>query len=150
MDNENNFRHSFTVNVPAEEVLEYVNRVPDWWATNFEGSSNKLHDIFTVRFGDVTVDFMIIEFIPDRKIVWLVTDCNLDWLDDKKEWKDTKIVWEVMTIKNLTQLSMTHEGLVPELECYEDCKEGWNFHVGESLFRLITEGIGMPDVNTRE
>jgi len=36
------------------------------------------------------------------------------------------------------------------MECYDDCSNGWNFHVGESLFKLITEGVGEPGVNTRE
>jgi hypothetical protein len=39
---------------------------------------------------------------------------------------------------------MTHIGLVPGVECYEDCKKGWNFYVGESLFRWMTEGKGLP------
>ncbi len=38
---------------------------------------------------------------------------------------------------------MTHVGLVPEAECYNDCKAGWDKHVGESLLKLLTEGKGI-------
>ena len=88
--------------------------------------------------------------VPGKKIVWLVTDCNLTWLKDIKEWNGTRIEWKVSTVNNLTQISMTHVGLVPGIECYNDCEKGWNFHIGTSLFKLITEGVGMPDVSTRK
>ena len=39
---------------------------------------------------------------------------------------------------------MTHVGLTPDKECYEDCNKGWSFYVGESLRKLITEGKGLP------
>lgn len=30
-------------------------------------------------------------------------------------------------------------------ECFDACKAGWIFHVGESLFELLTEDIDLPD-----
>ena len=44
-----------------------------------------------------------------------------------------------------TTVTMTHAGLTPAVERFEACKAGWNFHVGESLFKLLTEDIGLPD-----
>ena len=141
---------SLTVNITAEEAFKAISRVTEWWAIDFEGSSEKLDDVFTVHFGDVWVTFKIVEVIPNKKIVWLVTDCYLDWLKDKKEWKDTRVSWEVSTDKESTQIRFTHIGLVPEIECYNDCEEGWNFHIGKSLFNLITEGKGTPDIQIRK
>jgi len=40
---------------------------------------------------------------------------------------------------------MTHIGLVPGIECYERCNEGWNHFIKESLFSLITEEKGLPE-----
>jgi len=144
------YNYVMTVNVSVDKAIDAISRVPEWWAPDFEGSSQKPGDTFTVHFGDVSVDFKIVEFVPGNKVVWLVTDCNLSWLKDKKEWKDTQLVWEVSSLPDGTQIRMTHVGLVPGIECYDDCSNGWNFHVGESLFKLITEGIGIPGVNTRE
>jgi hypothetical protein len=144
------YNYVITTKVNAEVAFDAISRVPEWWTTNFEGVSQKLNDVFTVYFGDVFVTIKIIDFIPGKKIGWLVTDCDLQWLKDKKEWKDTKIEWEISTNGNETQISMTHLGLVPEIECYDDCKQGWNFHLGESLFKLITEGVGNPNVSTRK
>jgi hypothetical protein len=78
-------------------------------------------------------------------VIWQVTDCHLHWLKDKKEWKDMEIVWEVSTTENgLTRIDMTHVGLVPETECFNDCQTGWNDHIKNSLFRLLTEKKGTP------
>ena len=144
------YKYVFTTDIPPVEALDAISRVTEWWASDFEGSSQMLDDVFSVHFGEVSVTFRIVEVVPDKKIVWLVTDCNLTWLQDIKEWDGTRIEWEVSTVNNATQISMTHVGLVPGIECYNDCENGWNFHIGTSLFKLITEGVGMPDVSTRK
>ena len=149
MENQD-YYYDLSSKITTDEALDAISRVPDWWATNFEGSSDKIGDVFTVHFGEVWVTFNVVEKVPGKKMVWLVTDCYLQWLEDKKEWVDTKISWEVTTRNNSTHICMTHIGLVPALECFNDCKAGWDFHVGKSLFNLITEGIGMPDINTRD
>ena len=125
--------------------MESIGRVSEWWATNFEGHSQKTGDVFTVRFGETFVTFKIIEVVADKKVVWKVTDCSIPSLADKKEWKDTVIDWELSPIGHGTRIDFTHIGLVPEIECYEMCVQGWSFYVKESLFKFITEGKGRPD-----
>lgn len=143
--NSKNYNCTINAKISSNEAFEGINRVSEWWTTNLEGNSQKLNDIFTVHFGKTFVTIKLIEVIPDKKIVWHITDCYLDWLKDKEEWKDTKIDWEISTALNSTQINMTHIGLVPEIECYTDCEKGWNFYIKESLFKLITEQKGIPD-----
>lgn len=140
-----NYHSSITVHNTAKEAFESITRVSEWWATNFEGASQKLNDIFTVHFGKTFVTFKIIEVVPDKKIVWKVEDCYLDWLKDTKEWMNTKMLWEISTKNNQTQISFTHIGLVPEIECYDNCVKGWDFFVKESLYKLVTQNQGLPD-----
>ena len=144
----------FTVTVMVDqtpaEVFGAIANVRSWWNENFKGSAKGLNDVFSVYFGETFVDFKIVEWAPEKKAVWLVTDCNLHWLIDKKEWKGTQVVWDISTIGNATEILMTHIGLVPEIECFENCKKGWNFFVGESLFKLLTEKKGMPGAAKNE
>ncbi len=56
--------------------------------------------------------------------------------------------WTLNT--NGTQLSFTHIGLTPGVECYAQCEKGWNYFIGISLFKLITEGAGVPDTSERK
>ncbi len=137
------YHRSVTTPVRAKEAYDAVARVSDWWTNTFKGSATKAGDEFSVTFGETMVKFKVLEAIPNKKAVWLVTDCNLHWIKDKKEWKDTKIVWDFSEGTKGTKIEMTHVGLVPEMECYENCEPGWNQYVGESLPKLIETGKGI-------
>ena len=139
----------FTTNIWVDqtpnEAFNAIKSVTKWWTENLEGSSQKLNDEFSVRFDDMHFSNQkLIEVIPDKKIVWLVTDSKLSWLSNKTEWTNTKICFDISSNDNKTQIHFTHIGLVPEVECYNDCRKGWNQYF-ESLFKLLTESKGQPD-----
>jgi len=138
------YSRSITANITALEATERINRVADWWTASFTGASGKVGGAFTVRFGETFVDFAVVELVPARRIVWQVTDCNLHFIGDKKEWKDTRVVFDISD-GAATTVTMTHAGLVPGVECYEVCRKGWNFFITESLQKLLRENQGMPD-----
>lgn len=140
------YHTSIIVNASAEDVFKSINDVSKWWSENMNGSSQKLNDEFTVHFGETSITSKIVEVVPNEKIAWHVTDCYKHWLKDKKEWKDTKIVWEISPAQSDTLISFTHIGLVPGIECYEGCEKAWDFYVKESLFKLLTKGKGMPEI----
>jgi hypothetical protein len=110
-----NFHLTITVNASAEEAIKKINRVNSWWAKNFKGKAEKTGDAFTIRFGETFVDFEISELVPNKKVVWKVTDCNLHWINSKKEWNGTDVVFEISENGNTTQIDFTHIGLVPGL-----------------------------------
>jgi len=134
---------TIAVDATPQEAIDAIGRVSDWWAKNYKGRSQDTGDVFTVTFGETFVTFRI-EVVPGKKVTWYVTDCNLHWLKDKKEWLDTQAIWEISRQKDTTQIQMTHIGLVPEVECYENCEAGWNEHIKESLYSLLTTGKGTP------
>ena len=83
---------TIVVNASTERVFNCINNVSEWWTENLEGSSSKLGDEFKVLFGgDTFVTHKLVEVISEKKVIWLVTDCNLSWLKDKNEWTNTKI-----------------------------------------------------------
>lgn len=147
---ENQSYHAvLTVSQPANEAFNCINRVTKWWMENLEGNSEKLNDVFTVDFGAGNfVTHRLIEVIPDKKVAWLVTDCYLSWFKDKTEWTDTKMIFEISSGGDTTQISFTHLGLVPTIECYDMCVKGWDQYVKGSLFKLITDGEGQPQKKT--
>jgi hypothetical protein len=136
---------TFTVKNKPEEVFDAICHVSDWWTRNISGSAKKVNDLFTVDFGETFVKFKVLEIIPYKKIVWKVTDCYLHFINDKTEWNDTQVDFEISTTKGGTQMSMTHVGLVPGIECYDTCENGWNFYAGDSLLKLVTQKKGLPD-----
>jgi len=140
-----NYHTTIRVSADAMEAFGKITHVSGWWTADFEGSSQQINDHFRIRFGETHVDFTVIESIPGRKQVWLVTDCNLHWLKDKNEWKGTKMSFEILPEGDFTEIKATHIGLIPAIECYADCKKGWDFFIRESLFKYLTEGKGMPE-----
>src|SRR5438876_10716284 len=87
---------SITVDATAQEAFKSINSVKKWWTEHLEGSSQKTGDEFTVRFGDIHVSTQkLVEVIPGKKVVWLVTDSRLNFVKDKHEWTNTKISFEI-------------------------------------------------------
>jgi len=140
---EQSYCTSIVVNESAIEAYNKISRVNEWWAENFEGSAKNLGDIFSVRWGDTFVTFKIAEAIPGKKVSWLVTDCCLPWQNDKTEWTGTEVVFEISEENNATRIGMTHVGLTPEVECFENCQAGWNHYIKKSLFKFMEEGQGV-------
>lgn len=139
-----NLQKSITVNATAKEALKNIAQVKKWWAKNCTGNAKRPNDTFTVHFGETFVDFEISELIPEKRVVWKVTDCHLHWVKKKKEWKGTQVVFDISERKNGTRIRLTHEGLNADCECYEDCRTGWAHHLKKGLALLIEEGKGFP------
>jgi hypothetical protein len=127
------------------QIEKAISNVAAWWTENVKGSAGKLNDEFTVYFGETFVKFRITEYVSEEIIVWTVTDCHLHWLNDKTEWTNTHIVWELSKKDGQTQVDMTHLGLRPQVECYDTCVKGWDQYVKMSLFELLNTGKGKPE-----
>jgi hypothetical protein len=139
------FQMVIAVEVSISDAFRSINNVTKWWTENLEGSSQKLNDEFSVYFGDVHFSKQkLVELVPDKKVVWLVTDSNLNFISNKQEWTNTKISFELSTVGNKTQIRFTHIGLVSEMECYDACSSAWTDYIKGSLFELITTDRGNP------
>ena len=140
-----NYTVSFWVDQTPREAFNAINNVRGWWTENLKGNSQKLNDEFEVQFGDVHYSKQkLIEVVPDKKVVWLVTDSKLNFIQDKSEWTNTKISFEITREGNKTQVRFTHLGLAPGIECYDACSNAWGDYINKSLRKLITAGKGQP------
>ncbi|MEP7163523.1 MAG: SRPBCC domain-containing protein [Ferruginibacter sp.] len=138
-----NFTTTFFVNQTSKEVFNAINNVRGWWQGEIEGGTDKLNDEFSYRMKEFHFSKQkVVELIPNEKVSWLVTESKLNFIKNKSEWTGTKISFEISEINNKTQLRFTHLGLVPEIECYGDCSNGWSQLIQESLMSLITTGKG--------
>ncbi len=143
------FTTTLMVDKTPKEVYDAINDVRGWWSENIEGSTDKLDDEYVYNYKDVHYcRIKLVEMIPERKVVWQVLSNYFKFTEDKSEWNGTKVIFDISQQEGKTAIKFTHEGLVPQYECYEICREAWTNYIQESLRDLINSGKGHP--NTKE
>ena len=139
----NSYTAVIKVTKSPTDVFNSIKEVSKWWnKEDFDGNSSKLNDEFVICHpGRHYSKQKLVEVVPGKRMIWLVTESKLDWLErDKAEWTGTKMVFDITSNGDQTVLRFTHEGLVPEKECFELCEQGWNMVIKERLFNFITVG----------
>lgn len=137
---------TFSVDKTPMEVYNTINNVRGWWSDSIEGGTTKLNDEFIYRYKDMHYSTQrLVEMVPGKKIVWLITDSALTFIKDQGEWNGTKVVFDISGEGSKTKIQFTHVGLVPECECFTACSGGWNHYINKSLLPLLTKGVGQPN-----
>ncbi|OJW71560.1 MAG: ATPase [Candidatus Amoebophilus sp. 36-38] len=145
------FVTTLLIDQTPKEAFNAINNVRGWWSEEVEGSTEKLNDEFIYHYADLHYCKMkVIELIPSQKMVLLVLDNYFKFTKDKSEWKDTKLVFDISQKDNQTEIRFTHEGLVPQYECYEICRKAWINYINNSLRNLITTEKGQPNPKEKE
>ncbi|WP_308992466.1 SRPBCC domain-containing protein [Mariniflexile litorale] len=127
------YTYSFSTPKSSNEVFNLLLDVTKWWIGFYEetitGTSQKIGDEFSFHAGGgmhITKQ-KLVELIPDKKIVWLVTESNLSFLNETDEWNNTKLIFDIQQNSDAeTKVQFTHEGLAPQIECYDQCSSAWN------------------------
>lgn len=138
------FTETFLVERSPQQVFDVVLDVRSWWqgfhSEHFAGKCENMNDEFTFRAGDGAhySRQRLIEMIPGKRVVWLVTESRITFVTKHDEWDGTKIKFEITAIGDKTQLQFTHEGLTPEIDCYGSCSTAWTMYLREKLLTLIS------------
>ncbi len=142
------FDQQVTISSSAESVFTAITQnIQDWWGKT-DSVVSKLGDEFTTSFDQTFWKFRIIEFVPNQKLIWECIDArhiHEGYEGIEKEWLGTKVYWKIITVsENESVLEFSHDGLTPDLNCYEICTMGWERFVSVSLKRYAETGTGMP------
>ena len=135
------FHSALSVAAPPEAVLAALSTteaVTSWW-----GPATGSAEVG----GTLAVSFMggrqriVMEVEPaafENRVVWAVKECPLT-----PEWIGTTIFFDVAEGSDGAMLHFRHQGLTPELECFDMCHEGWT-HFVASLVSYAETGVGQP------
>jgi uncharacterized protein YndB with AHSA1/START domain len=140
------FTTSFTVDQSPEEVFAAINNVRAWWSGEIDGRTDELGAEFKYRYKDIHKSTQkISEWVPGKRVVWQISDAQLNFVDNKTEWNGTTVTFEIGKKGDKTELRFTHVGLVPAFQCYGECSGAWGFYINDSLRSLVTTGKGQPN-----
>lgn len=140
------FTTTIRVNKTPQEVFNAINSPGGWWSQSIEGITDKEGKVFTYHYQDMHYcKIKLEELVPGKKVVWRVLDNYFHFTKDKSEWKDTQIIFDISPNGKQTEMRFTHEGLVPDYECFEVCQSAWTGYITKSLHDLITTGKGAPN-----
>jgi hypothetical protein len=143
--NTQNFATTILVNQSPQEVFDAINNVRGWWSGEIEGITDTPGAEFTYTVPGVHYSRQrITEFIRGKKVVWSVVDAELNFVNNKTEWKGTSISFDIAKKGDKTEVRFTHAGLEPAQECYKDCSNAWRLLINGNLKNLIVSGEHQP------
>lgn len=130
------------VHVTTDQVLAALtdpDQILAWW-TSFT-SAERAGDEIRLFMNRSTAPLVLQVRRPSaHEVAWAVTSC--DFLAD---WVGTTPTFTVSAAADgSSDVTFHHVGLGPALECFEQCRAGWD-HFLPSLRRYLDTGVGLAD-----
>ncbi len=135
------YTYEMRVYASPQEIIAAVtdgDLICQWWTA---ASRSERHGADVQLFrGDTPFICFTLDEAPDaRQITWTVTTCVMD------DWVDTLPSFSVRQNNDGTStVEFRHVGLRPTLECFDQCRAGWN-HFMPSLHQFLETGEGRPN-----
>lgn len=151
MTENKSYTATILVDQDPETAFNAITNFRAWWSEEIEGTTDKLHEEFFYHYKDIHLcKIKLIEAVPGKRLVYQVLENEFNFIKDKTEWVNTKLIFEITSENGKTKVQFTHEGLVPEYECYNVCNDGWSSYIKNSLYSLITTGKGEPNPKDKD
>jgi uncharacterized protein YndB with AHSA1/START domain len=139
-DARDSFRSTMSIAATPEAVLAALSTpeaVTSWWGPAI-GSADAGGTLVVSFMGGRQRIVMHVEPAFENRVVWAVKECPLT-----PDWIGTTIFFDVTEAGDGAMLYFRHQGLTPELECFDMCHEGWT-HFLASLVSYAETGVGQP------
>ncbi len=137
------YTYEMQVQVAVAQVVEAVTDeavISRWW-TAVSRAERHGDQVQLFMGGDGPAVVLAVDHVPGTNTVtWLVTDCPV-----MADWVGTKPSFAVQPDDDGScTIEFRHIGLRPALECFDQCRAGWN-HFMPSLHQFLETGVGRPN-----
>lgn len=121
------------------DALTTVHGLAGWWSPA-AGCGAVAGDVLRLDHNGKGTLVLEVDAVEQQRLVgWRVQSYTLN-----EEWAGTKIMFRIGPgEEGGTVLAFRHDGLVPELECYDRCSRGWDYFL-PSLRDYVETGTGRP------
>jgi uncharacterized protein YndB with AHSA1/START domain len=138
--NEQDYEKKLTLKASADAVFDALTTTEGlaaWW-TPVKGNGLAGGEL-TFMFGPGAEAVMRVDAAERGVGVhWTNLTCHVE------DWIGTQVHFDLTPAADgSTELRFRHEGLTPKLECFADCKSGWD-HFVPSLAAYVETGQGNP------
>jgi len=145
------FTTTITVNKSDTETFDAIKNFRGWRSEEIEGNTDKLGDTFFYHYKDIHLcKIKLVEAAPGKKLAYQVVENEFNFIKDQSEWVNTKLIFDIKGDGETTEVIFTHEGLVPEYECYQVCNDAWSGYINNSLKNYIETGKGSPNPKDKD
>ena len=146
----NNYTRTITVKASPEQAYQALTQgYSAWWTAcdgSFESPGDRIKFAFPPQVSYWTFEARKLE--PNRSVELECVEALHKLLDDPEasatEWLGSTTRWRIEAQGDGSQIEFVHDGLTPELKCYEICEAGWDFFFVDSLKSYLDTGIGKP------
>jgi hypothetical protein len=143
------YKTSFLTTVDRKASFFAITKEIDKWWGKVDNSVRELGDEFSIFFGNTEWRFKTTQYVPFEKIKWNCIKANhvhKGLQNIQEEWLNTDVQWNIKDHADKTKITITHNGLNNQLNCYEVCKSGWDFFLLSSLKNYLETGKGTPHI----
>lgn len=127
-----NYTQAIHISAPIETIfamLASVDGINSWWDGVATGQASEQGELrFAIPDSDDYTQMKVESVIFPTDVAWSV-------LEDSGyggEWIGTSILFHLEEdVDGSCTLTLHHQGLTPALDCFGDCKSGWNRHLGK-------------------
>lgn len=137
------YSRTFTVAASAERTFDAIatlRGLQGWWTPLARGSDAPGGEI-RLRFQGMEeyIDLHVHALRSPVEVVWSVIEhSSLD------EWAGTELRFNISSVgDDECRVAFRHQGLTPSLDCYDNCKLGWD-HFLRSIAAFAERGKGAP------
>lgn len=151
------YEQSISVNATPAEVFEALTKGYDhWWTTTQGQQFNQVGDAIKFTFPP-NISYWTLaakELVPNERVTLECVAAH-HIIEGKpeashEEWLGTTMNWSIEANGKATMVHFTHNGLIPELHCYDVCKAGWDMFFVGSLKDYLNTGVGSPHTEVNQ
>jgi hypothetical protein len=137
--NDQNYNKIIMIQSSCDKIYQALTTqsgLAGWWTPLVKGSCSE-GEILHFEFEGLNeyIDMRIDTLRFSELVEWTcLTHTSLP------EWSNTKIRFQLTDkSKSSCELHFQHQGLIPSLQCFEDCKKGWDYFLASIVSYCETD-----------
>ncbi len=138
------YRASIDTKASVEASYKAIAEEMSVWWTTMSGQFLKVGDEAQTDFGGASYWRFKAQTLDKPNRIELRC-CEARHIHDglpetiREEWLNTVLQFDILKTETGSNITLTHQGLKPELQCFGVCKAGWDHYFKGSLLKYLND-----------